>query len=210
MHSLLSTNISMHVQGVQIRRHKLCPDIHFCGPHKCNSSFAAIVCHCLQVPAYVMVQFFSYFVLLEKLLHGIDAPMPCGFESLVGDLLNRTLFVKLMYGTNAIMLCRFERLVGDLLNRTQQPCRDCMKDAGVAPTDINEVLLVGGMTRMPRVSPLPTIHFSLCCLSPLSHSAPPFMHCSLSAVLSLSFISFSPTLYAVFTSCCAVLRLCLT
>jgi len=47
---------------------------------------------------------------------------------------------------------RFESLVGDLLNRTQQPCRDCMKDAGVSPTDINEVLLVGGMTRMPRVS----------------------------------------------------------
>lgn len=40
----------------------------------------------------------------------------------------------------------------DLLNRTQQPCRDCMKDAGVSPSDINEVLLVGGMTRMPKVS----------------------------------------------------------
>ena len=48
--------------------------------------------------------------------------------------------------------CRFESLVGDLLNRTQQPCRDCMKDAGVSPSDINEVLLVGGMTRMPKVS----------------------------------------------------------
>ena len=42
--------------------------------------------------------------------------------------------------------------MGDLLNRTQQPCRDCMKDAGVSPSDINEVLLVGGMTRMPKVS----------------------------------------------------------
>ena len=50
-----------------------------------------------------------------------------------------------------------------------------MKDAGVAATDINEVLLVGGMTRMPRVSPLPTVQFLLCCLSALSHSAPPFM-----------------------------------
>lgn len=48
--------------------------------------------------------------------------------------------------------CRFESLVGDLLNRTQQPCRDCMKDAGVSPSEINEVLLVGGMTRMPKVS----------------------------------------------------------
>ena len=42
--------------------------------------------------------------------------------------------------------------MGDLLNRTQQPCRDCMKDAGVSASDINEVLLVGGMTRMPKVS----------------------------------------------------------
>lgn len=48
-------------------------------------------------------------------------------------------------------VCRFESLVGDLLNRTQQPCRDCMKDAGVSASDINEVLLVGGMTRMPKV-----------------------------------------------------------
>lgn len=51
--------------------------------------------------------------------------------------------------------CRFESLVGDLLNRTQQPCRDCMKDAGVSASDINEVLLVGGMTRMPKVSAAP-------------------------------------------------------
>ena len=49
------------------------------------------------------------------------------------------------------MVLRFESLVSDLLSRTQQPCRDCMKDAGVKPADINEVLLVGGMTRMPRV-----------------------------------------------------------
>ena len=60
--------------------------------------------------------------------------------------------------------CRFESLVGDLLNRTQQPCRDCMKDAGVSASDINEVLLVGGMTRMPKVS-------SLCTLTSL------LMHC---------------------------------
>lgn len=48
--------------------------------------------------------------------------------------------------------CRFESLVGDLLNRTKQPCKDCMKDAGVSASEINEVLLVGGQTRMPRVS----------------------------------------------------------
>lgn len=41
--------------------------------------------------------------------------------------------------------------MADLLNRTKQPCKDCMKDAGVASSDINEVLLVGGQTRMPKV-----------------------------------------------------------
>ena len=49
--------------------------------------------------------------------------------------------------------CRFESLVEGLLNRTKQPCKDCMKDAGVSSSDIKEVLLVGGMTRMPKVRP---------------------------------------------------------
>lgn len=49
------------------------------------------------------------------------------------------------------MVCRFESLVDALLARTRQPCKDCMKDAGVSPSDIKEVLLVGGMTRMPKV-----------------------------------------------------------
>lgn len=48
--------------------------------------------------------------------------------------------------------CRLESLVEPLLKRTEQPCRDCMKDAGVSASEINEVLLVGGQTRMPRVS----------------------------------------------------------
>ena len=47
--------------------------------------------------------------------------------------------------------CRFESLVEGLLNRTKQPCKDCMKDAGVSASEIKEVLLVGGMTRMPKV-----------------------------------------------------------
>ena len=51
----------------------------------------------------------------------------------------------------ALSCARFESLVNDLLARTRQPCRDCMKDAGVSPSDIKEVLLVGGMTRMPKV-----------------------------------------------------------
>ena len=48
---------------------------------------------------------------------------------------------------------RFESLVDALLARTKQPCKVCMKDAGVSPSDIKEVLLVGGMTRMPKVVP---------------------------------------------------------
>ncbi len=42
-------------------------------------------------------------------------------------------------------------LVGDLIDKTEKPCRDAMKDAGVDPKDIDEVILVGGMTRMPAV-----------------------------------------------------------
>ncbi|KAK9787267.1 hypothetical protein WJX73_004110 [Symbiochloris irregularis] len=47
---------------------------------------------------------------------------------------------------------RYESLVDSLLSRTKQPCKDCMKDAGVSASDIKEVLLVGGMTRMPKVN----------------------------------------------------------
>eukprot|EP00741_Cyanophora_paradoxa_P013846 tig00020710_g13364.t1 len=44
-----------------------------------------------------------------------------------------------------------ERLVAPLIQRTEGPCRACLADAGVAHSDINEVILVGGMTRMPAV-----------------------------------------------------------
>ncbi|HDS15049.1 MAG TPA: molecular chaperone DnaK [Proteobacteria bacterium] len=44
-----------------------------------------------------------------------------------------------------------ESLVADLIDRVVGPCRTAMKDAGVSASDINEVILVGGMTRMPRV-----------------------------------------------------------
>ncbi|GBF99701.1 heat shock protein 70 [Raphidocelis subcapitata] len=50
-----------------------------------------------------------------------------------------------------ITRAKLESLVGDLLERTKPPCAQAMKDAGVTPKDIQEVLLVGGMTRMPRV-----------------------------------------------------------
>jgi len=44
-----------------------------------------------------------------------------------------------------------ERLVADLINRTLEPCKKALKDAGVEAKDIADVVLVGGMTRMPRV-----------------------------------------------------------
>lgn len=46
---------------------------------------------------------------------------------------------------------KLESLCHDLIERTVEPCRKAMKDAGVAPSDIGEVILVGGMTRMPAV-----------------------------------------------------------
>lgn len=44
-----------------------------------------------------------------------------------------------------------ESLVEDLLERTKLPCEKALKDAGLKASDINEVILVGGMTRMPKV-----------------------------------------------------------
>ena len=46
---------------------------------------------------------------------------------------------------------KFEALVDDLIQRTIEPCRKALKDAGLAAGEINEVVLVGGMTRMPKV-----------------------------------------------------------
>ena len=46
---------------------------------------------------------------------------------------------------------KLESLVGDLIDRCEGPCRTALKDAGLSPADINEVILVGGMTRMPKV-----------------------------------------------------------
>jgi molecular chaperone DnaK len=45
----------------------------------------------------------------------------------------------------------FEKLIADIVDRTIGPCRDCMKDAGVTPERIDEVVLVGGSTRIPMV-----------------------------------------------------------
>jgi molecular chaperone DnaK len=46
---------------------------------------------------------------------------------------------------------KYEALVDDLIQRTIEPCRKALKDAGLTAGEINEVVLVGGMTRMPKV-----------------------------------------------------------
>ncbi len=46
---------------------------------------------------------------------------------------------------------KLEDLVGDLVDRTLTPCQTALKDAGLSPSDIDEVILVGGMSRMPLV-----------------------------------------------------------
>ena len=46
---------------------------------------------------------------------------------------------------------KLEALCADLLDQTEGPCRQAITDSGLAPADINEVILVGGMTRMPAV-----------------------------------------------------------
>jgi molecular chaperone DnaK len=46
---------------------------------------------------------------------------------------------------------KFEALVDDLIQQTVEPCRKALKDAGLSAGEINEVVLVGGMTRMPKV-----------------------------------------------------------
>ena len=51
---------------------------------------------------------------------------------------------------------KLESLVDDLVQRTVEPCRQAMKDAGVAANDVDEVVLVGGQTRMPKVQQVVT------------------------------------------------------
>ena len=53
--------------------------------------------------------------------------------------------------TMKITRAKFESLVDDLIERTIEPCRIAIKDAGVKLTEIDDVILVGGMTRMPKV-----------------------------------------------------------
>ena len=46
---------------------------------------------------------------------------------------------------------KFETLVNSLISRTVAPCKKAMQDASVEKSEIGDVLLVGGMTRMPKV-----------------------------------------------------------
>jgi molecular chaperone DnaK len=46
---------------------------------------------------------------------------------------------------------KLEALVDDLIQKTVEPCRSALKDAGLKSSEINEVILVGGMTRMPKI-----------------------------------------------------------
>jgi molecular chaperone DnaK len=53
--------------------------------------------------------------------------------------------------TMKLTRAQLEQLVGDLIDKTIEPIEQALKDAGVSKSDINEVILVGGMTRMPAV-----------------------------------------------------------
>ncbi len=50
-----------------------------------------------------------------------------------------------------ISRAKLESLVSELLDNLEGPCRTALKDAGISPNEVNEVILVGGMTRMPAV-----------------------------------------------------------
>lgn len=49
---------------------------------------------------------------------------------------------------------KFEQLIHDLVDKTRNPCEQAIKDAGISPSDIDEVILVGGSTRIPMVQEL--------------------------------------------------------
>jgi molecular chaperone DnaK len=53
--------------------------------------------------------------------------------------------------TMKLTRAKFEALVDELIQKTVEPCKKALKDAGLSAAEINEVVLVGGMTRMPKV-----------------------------------------------------------
>src|SRR5437870_2362636 len=54
---------------------------------------------------------------------------------------------------------KLEQLIDDLLQRSMAPVKQCLKDAGVEPKDIDEVVLVGGQTRMPKIQQMVKDYF---------------------------------------------------
>ena len=57
----------------------------------------------------------------------------------------------------AVFRAKFENLVEELIKRTVAPCQKALSDAGVSKNEVGEVLLVGGMTRMPKVRTTTTL-----------------------------------------------------
>jgi molecular chaperone DnaK len=56
--------------------------------------------------------------------------------------------------TASLTRAQLEKLSADLTKRTTAPCQNCLRDAGLSAAEIDEVILVGGMTRMPRIQSL--------------------------------------------------------
>jgi molecular chaperone DnaK len=52
----------------------------------------------------------------------------------------------------SITRAKFEAIVSELIDRSLKPLGSCLKDSGLTKDKVDEVLLVGGMTRMPKVS----------------------------------------------------------
>ena len=53
--------------------------------------------------------------------------------------------------TQTLTRAKLEQVTDHLINRTVSPCNNCLKDAGLSASEVNEVILVGGQTRMPKV-----------------------------------------------------------
>lgn len=49
---------------------------------------------------------------------------------------------------------QLDNMVDEFLNKTIKPCENCLRDAKISKDKVDEVLLVGGMTRMPKVQTL--------------------------------------------------------
>ncbi|KAJ6310315.1 hypothetical protein OIU76_015112 [Salix suchowensis] len=58
---------------------------------------------------------------------------------------------------------KFESLVNHLIERTRIPCKNCLKDGGISTKEVDEVLLVGGMSRVPRVQEIVSEIFGTVC-----------------------------------------------